>query len=579
MSTSATESQRVARLRLLASSIAGRMVDVRAAETGDLAWTDGRTVFVDPDVSARQLLQSVTVQASLIAAGSLDRDVVRKLVNRPGLARRYLAIEVHRALAANEDRLPPSALALVSHHVGASVASPTDSLAIASTTSGKPYIPVVFGELRPRAVLSASDEPAAKSDSGLETQGVSRSAADVDDATESDRDRADDSVLQWFTDATGSGGALGRWLQRMLRFQREAGTGALGAEIPPRGRLVTGRPNAGQRGRAPAESADNDAAETSQRQWIYPEWDVRRHAYRRDWCTVSEETPPNNGVMSTVKYDAALRRPLARLGLGLEWCHRRPQGDDLDIDAAIEARVEMRAGVQVDDAVYLESLRRRHELAVLVLLDVSGSANEPSPAGGTVHDQQLAGATALVQTLSGLGNRVGVYGFYSKGRSAVRVVRIKRFDELTNARVLRRFDALEPGGFTRFGAVIRHGAAILDEKGRGSRRLLVVLSDGFAYDQGYEGRYGEADARRALAETRQRGIGCLCLSIGAGTGLTTLRQVFGSAAHGTIRRPAELADVVGPLLRDALTSAELEGGSARRASQVRQRSDAVRRSA
>ena len=55
-----------------------------------------------------------------------------------------------------------------------------------------------------------------------------------------------------------------------------------------------------------------------------------------------------------------------------------------------------------------------------------------------------------------------------------------------------------------------------------------------AYDHGYEPAYGAADARRALAEARRRGTGCLCLSIGAGTDAETLRRVFGSAAHAAI---------------------------------------------
>ncbi len=67
-------------------------------------------------------------------------------------------------------------------------------------------------------------------------------------------------------------------------------------------------------------------------------------------------------------------RPLARLGLGLHRRHRQSQGDDIDIDAAIEARVEVRAGAVPDEAVYLDSLRARRDLSVLLLLDVSGSA-------------------------------------------------------------------------------------------------------------------------------------------------------------------------------------------------------------
>ena len=61
----------------------------------------------------------------------------------------------------------------------------------------------------------------------------------------------------------------------------------------------------------------------------------------------------------------ALRRPLTRLGIGLDRCHRQTQGDDIDIDAAVEARVEMMAGSAPDEAVYLDSLRRRRDLSVL----------------------------------------------------------------------------------------------------------------------------------------------------------------------------------------------------------------------
>jgi hypothetical protein len=88
--------------------------------------------------------------------------------------------------------------------------------------------------------------------------------------------------------------------------------------------------------------------------------------------------------------------------------------------------------------------------------------------------------------------------------------------------------------------------------------LLVVVSDGFAYDHGYEGRYGEADARRALAEARRRGMGCVCLSVGADTDLHALRRVFGTAAHAVIPRVEQLAEVVGPLFRSALRSAQLQ---------------------
>jgi len=93
---------------------------------------------------------------------------------------------------------------------------------------------------------------------------------------------------------------------------------------------------------------------------------------------------------------------------------------------------------------------------------------------------------------------------------------------------------------------------VVERDGGTTRRLLVVLSDGFAYDHGYEGSYGEADARRALVEARRRGTACLCLSMGAPTDTEALRRVFGTAAHARVPRLEDLPAMVGPLFRFAL---------------------------
>ena len=194
---------------------------------------------------------------------------------------------------------------------------------------------------------------------------------------------------------------------------------------------------------------------------------------------------------------------------------------------------------------------------MLLLLDVSGSSGEPAATGRTVHEQQCAVAAALTLALHEIGDRVALYAFHSMGRSAVHLVPVKRFEENPDALVMRRLHSLVPGAYSRLGAAIRHGTAVLGERGGTSRRLLVVLSDGLAYDHGYERAYGAADARRALVEARRQGMGCLCLSIGASTDADVLRRVFGSAAHAAIPRPEQLRHVIGPLFRSALRSAEV----------------------
>jgi nitric oxide reductase NorD protein len=303
----------------------------------------------------------------------------------------------------------------------------------------------------------------------------------------------------------------------------------------------------------------------------YPEWDANRGRYRPDWCTVDERDPRPGDLAPLAPLAMpdghALRRPLARLGTGLARTRRQPQGDDIDVDAAVEARVEALAGSPPDEAVYVESLRRRRDLAVLVLLDVSGSAGEPGPAGRTVHEHQRSAAAALTTALHDLGDRVALYAFNSQGRRAVHVTRVKGFDDPLDGRAVRRLGGLVPGAYTRLGAAIRHGGSMLEERAGTPRRLLLVLSDGFAYDHGYEGPYGEADARRALAEVRRQGTGCLCLSVGASTGPAALRRVFGTAAHATVPTPDQLPGLIGPLFRAALRSAEAQ----RRAFQRRER--------
>ena len=285
-----------------------------------------------------------------------------------------------------------------------------------------------------------------------------------------------------------------------------------------------------------------------------------------------ERDPDSTELAPLVTLNAdPLRPPLARLGMELQRQHRQLQGDEIDVDAAVEATCSLAAGSIPDEAVYIDILRQRRDLAVLLLLDISGSAGEPSATGVPVHEHQRAAAAALLVTLHALGDRVALYGFRSQGRAAVQVLRAKRFGENLDAMVMRRLGGFVPGGYTRLGAAIRHGAAVLEREAGTSRRLLVVISDGFAYDHGYERAYGEADARRALAEVRHGGIGGLCLSVGADTDVGALRRVFGTAAHASIPQLEQLPGVVGPLFRSALRSADQQRTRAQRRERTRKR--------
>jgi len=70
------DADRLHTLGMFASAFAGRPLAVAAQQPGDPPWTDGQTVFIDPSLPARANLPAIAVQASMIAAGSLDPDIV-----------------------------------------------------------------------------------------------------------------------------------------------------------------------------------------------------------------------------------------------------------------------------------------------------------------------------------------------------------------------------------------------------------------------------------------------------------------------------------------------------------------------
>jgi hypothetical protein len=563
------------RFGLLASAIAGRQVEVDAGDEGAPAWTDGTTIFVDAASDAGEQIETVAVQASILAAGSLDPAVLSSLARRPVVARRYLTVEGHRALALRRSVLPLPVCLLVDDAVAALSASADESLAIASGRAPLPDLPARFGILRPRLATHAGTRSA---DQDPPTTHIPRRPSDPALAEADDED--DGRSFDLFSSPVGGGGGLGRVLRKMFGEGRSSGTGPPGSDTPTRMSRLSRRASQSSALSRDVARIPDGVAPFAPRRFVYPEWDARRRRYRPAWCTVIETEPETEaGAALAVPDIHRLRRALAPLGTELERRHRELQGDDIDIDAAVEARVGVLAGSTPDEACYIDTVRRRRDLAVLILLDVSGSSALPSATGVPVHEHQRRAAAALCVALHELGDRVALYGFRSLGRGAVHVLPMKRFAGELDSLVLSRLNGASPGAYTRLGAAIRHGAAVLERDGGTARRLLVVLSDGLAYDHGYESAYGEEDARRSLAEARRQGIGCLCLSVGAGVDATALRRVFGTAAHTSIQRADHMPTVVAPLFRSALRSADLRRRAWQRRERTKERLFVERRTA
>lgn len=555
---SAPETDGPRRFGLLASHIAGRIVDVAAAPAGRLSHTDGRVIFVAADLPAEQQRREVVLQGALLAAGSLDREIVRSLRTRPPLARRYLAVEGYRALAEAAARLPVAAA--LQGGVDLESSSSADSLAIAKSRTMLPEPPSWFGQIAPALLLrvdATAAATAAKDVRATFDPGGDSEADGEDDAADGPGERS--KILKLFEAPGFSSRALAEFIRKLLGSSRSYGDDSAGAEVDL-GSILRGRGTGAGACPAPTPvrfTGDANPEVSYVGGALFPEWDVHSRRYRPEWSRVIDFSPTvaAGARALDVVPDDVLRRRLARVGLGFKALRARPDGDELDIESVIDLFVDMRCGHSPAGDVYIARRKCTRDLGVLILLDASGSATDTDGAGLTVHDHQRQAAGILAATLEELGDRVALYGFRSNGRHAVHLPAIKTFEQRFGAGERARLAQLQPSGYTRLGAGIRGAGEILKTRAGTPHRLLVVLSDGYAYDHGYEGDYAEADVVKALEELRAAGVGSLCLAVGAEADAGALARVFGPASQACAPTLTELSPRMDELFLSALRAA------------------------
>jgi len=539
------------RFALLAGAVAGRKLAVVPGDH-ERAYCDGERIYTAAgDADPRDAL---VVQAALVASGSLDARIVARLAGRRRLRHRYLTLEAARA-AHELGALLPRRVAgrIADSYAGPPTQSPADSLARAgSEREDVPEAPAWMGTIRPARVLmtapSLGAAPTQKDRDGSSKQ-VDMPELDEDEDTEESR------ILKLFQ-APGMQNPMAQYFLKLLGMGRSPGSDAGGAgdELPV-GARKAGRVGANAR-RTDATTDVDFGLGGPPVGVLYPEYDCHSGRYRPDWCAVTEydPRPPEEERALDTGDDLRLRRELGRLGLAHERHRREAEGDTLDLTALIELVVDRGTGAIGDHRVYELKRRTAHDLGVLVLLDTTGSTGE-SDEGNRVFDEQRQLAARLTAAFDGLGDRVATYGFQSWGRQRVQFLRVKGFDDRYDHAAQRRLAALDPGGFTRLGAAIRHATHLLATRAGTSNTLLVVVGDGLPYDDGYEHRYAQEDCRRALREAVVAGVGCACVSVRTSTAPDLLERVWGNVPHRALERPSELARHVTPLFRGALREA------------------------
>jgi nitric oxide reductase NorD protein len=195
----------------------------------------------------------------------------------------------------------------------------------------------------------------------------------------------------------------------------------------------------------------------------------------------------------------------------------------------------------------------RRDLAIALLIDASASTESWITGRLRIIDVEKEALIVLLEALDALGDRHAILAFSSHGPRDVRLLAIKAFGERCGPTSRRRVAALEPDGYTRAGAAIRHATAALARE-RAGHRLLLVLSDGKPNDvDEYGGRYGIEDTRQAVAEARLQGLIPFCLTVDR-EAPAYLPSIFGRN-HALLRLPQHLPLVVLDLLRRLLASA------------------------
>jgi nitric oxide reductase NorD protein len=317
------------------------------------------------------------------------------------------------------------------------------------------------------------------------------------------------------------------WRLRLLGEALERLGGRAGAPIP-----IEGADDAGAIARLPIANPDAERDIEASRAGIpFPEWNEPAQSYLRDFTRVIE-MPRRRGDRSPRRHAPELEgwfsQPLDR-----RWRSRLPDGSDVDIDGVVEDLVDVATGGQPSERLYRDRLRCERDVACAVLIDSSGSLGHEA-----LLDHEVACADALVDAMEGAGERHGVFAFWSNGRHKVAIDVLRDFGELAGRPGTA---ALRPTGHTRLGAAIRAVTARLLAETAG-RRVLLILTDGRPFDDGYEGDYACADVAKAVEEAERVEVAIAILAVGEESS-APLAERLGSQLHPV----AELGDLAAAL--------------------------------
>lgn len=278
----------------------------------------------------------------------------------------------------------------------------------------------------------------------------------------------------------------------------------------------------------------------------YPEWNFSDRKYKLDYCKVFPnivKEVDKNYYTNTLKTNARilrfLRKRFASMDNALEVVRRQSSGEEFDFDAVIDMYSDIKAKHTPDEKIYLSKRKRKKDLAITFLLDLSLSADSYTN-GNRILDVEKQVVILLGEVLNENDVEFEIAGFSSKTRNLCTYNSIKSFDEPWNTGKYH-IGAVQSSGYTRIGPALRHAGSRL-MKQEANKKWLVLLSDGKPndYDK-YEGKYGIQDVKQALRELNAMNINTYAVAI-EDQARYYLPQMFGQNHYNILSSPLEMVE-------------------------------------
>ncbi len=292
----------------------------------------------------------------------------------------------------------------------------------------------------------------------------------------------------------------------------------------------------------------------------YSEWDYQIQLERPSWATVLEKRAKSGDLQLIDDITSTHKRLISRMKFlldamqpqGVQRIRKLEDGDEIDINAAIRAAIDIRMGLQPDPRIMMRSVRKTRDISVLVLLDLSESTNE-KVAGQehTVLELTRQACVLLSDAISKVGDPFAIHGFCSDGRHNVEYFRFKDFDQPYDEKPKAKLAGMTGQLSTRMGAAIRHASHYLKLQ-KSSKKLLMVITDGEPADVDVrDPQYLRFDTKKAVEEAGRSGIVTYCMSLDPRADQYVSR-IFGAKNYMVVDHVERLPEKL-PLLYAGLT--------------------------